>query len=142
MPPTPTDLRSRLGALTLRDEDRIRRRLDRARAGRGRRPDEAALAAIEEELRRAEERVAARRAAVPEITYPPSLPITERREDLLAALRDHQVVVVAGETGSGKSTQLPKMCLELGRGVRGLIGHTPSRAGSPRAPWRSASPTS
>src|SRR5690606_20054090 len=127
MPPTPTDLRSRLGALTLRDEDRIRRRLDRARAGRGRRPDEAALAAIEEELRRAEERVAARRAAVPEITYPPSLPITERREDLLAALRDHQVVVVAGETGSGKSTQLPKMCLELGRGVRGLIGHTQPR---------------
>jgi len=127
MPASPTDLRSRLGALTLRDADRIRRRLDRARAGRGRRPDDGALAAIEKELRRAEARVAARRAAVPEITYPPSLPITERREELLAALRDHQVVVVAGETGSGKSTQLPKMCLELGRGVRGLIGHTQPR---------------
>ena len=59
--------------------------------------------------------------------YPPDLPITARRDDLLAAIRDHQVVVVAGETGSGKSTQLPKLCLELGRGVAGLIGHTQPR---------------
>ena len=60
-------------------------------------------------------------------TYPPELPITARREDLLEVIRDHQVVVVAGETGSGKSTQLPKLCLELGRGVDGLIGHTQPR---------------
>jgi len=59
--------------------------------------------------------------------YPPELPITARRDDLLAAIRDHQVVVVAGETGSGKSTQLPKLCLELGRGIDGLIGHTQPR---------------
>ena len=61
------------------------------------------------------------------ITYPDALPITARRDDLLATIRDHQVVVVAGETGSGKSTQLPKLCLELGRGVDGLIGHTQPR---------------
>jgi ATP-dependent helicase HrpA len=61
------------------------------------------------------------------LDYPSDLPITARREDLLAAIRDHQVVVVAGETGSGKSTQLPKLCLELGRGVAGLIGHTQPR---------------
>ncbi len=61
------------------------------------------------------------------LTYPDALPITARRDDLLAAIRDHQVVVVAGETGSGKSTQLPKLCLELGRGVDGLIGHTQPR---------------
>ncbi|HEY4331103.1 MAG TPA: DEAD/DEAH box helicase, partial [Ilumatobacteraceae bacterium] len=61
------------------------------------------------------------------IEYPPELPITARRDDLLAAIRDHQVVVVAGETGSGKSTQLPKLCLELGRGVDGMIGHTQPR---------------
>ena len=75
----------------------------------------------------ADARLAARAAAVPAITYPPELPITERRDDLLAAIGDHQVVIVAGETGSGKSTQLPKLCLELGRGVAGLIGHTQPR---------------
>ncbi len=61
------------------------------------------------------------------LRYPESLPITERREELLAAIRDHQVVIVAGETGSGKSTQLPKLCLEAGRGVDGMIGHTQPR---------------
>ena len=61
------------------------------------------------------------------LTYPEALPITARRDELLATIRDHQVVVVAGETGSGKSTQLPKLCLELGRGVDGLIGHTQPR---------------
>jgi ATP-dependent helicase HrpA len=61
------------------------------------------------------------------LTYPDGLPITERRDELLAAIRDHQVVIVAGETGSGKSTQLPKLCLEAGRGVDGMIGHTQPR---------------
>ena len=71
----------------------------------------------------AADRVARRRAAVPAITYPAELPITDRRPELLATIRDHQVVVVAGETGSGKSTQLPKLCLELGRGDVGLARH-------------------
>ena len=61
------------------------------------------------------------------ITYPAELPITERRDELMAAIEANQVVVVAGETGSGKSTQLPKMCLDLGRGVDQLIGHTQPR---------------
>jgi ATP-dependent helicase HrpA len=64
--------------------------------------------------------------AVPEIRYP-DLPITRRRDDIAAAIRDHQVVVVTGETGSGKTTQLPKICLELGRGTKGMIGHTQPR---------------
>ena len=62
-----------------------------------------------------------------ELNYPAQLPITERRAEIVAALRDHRVVVVAGETGSGKSTQLPKLCLEAGRGVNGMIGHTQPR---------------
>jgi ATP-dependent helicase HrpA len=71
-----------------------------------------------------------------QITYPPELPVSQRRDDIAEAIRDHQVVIVAGETGSGKTTQLPKICLELGRGVRGgdgrrdgggLIGHTQPR---------------
>ncbi|MBV9314119.1 MAG: ATP-dependent RNA helicase HrpA [Pseudonocardia sp.] len=61
------------------------------------------------------------------ISYPPDLPITARRDDIAAAIRDHQVVVLAGETGSGKTTQLPKICLELGRGGAGKIGHTQPR---------------
>src|SRR3954447_17358930 len=67
-----------------------------------------------------------------EIAYPPDLPVSQRRDDIAAAIRDHQVVVVAGETGSGKTTQLPKICLELGRGRGagrggGMIGHTQPR---------------
>lgn len=74
-------------------------------------------------------RAAAARAAaeVPPIHYPPELPVSARREDIAAAVRDHQVVVVAGETGSGKTTQLPKILLDLGRGRAGQIGHTQPR---------------
>src|SRR5580704_15375426 len=78
------------------------------------------------ENRRAEAR-AARRAAMPPITYPPELPVSRRRDEIAQAIRDHQVVIIAGETGSGKTTQIPKICLELGRGVTGQIGHTQPR---------------
>jgi ATP-dependent helicase HrpA len=61
------------------------------------------------------------------VSYPEDLPVSARRDDIAAALREHQVVVVAGETGSGKTTQLPKIALELGLGVRGRIGHTQPR---------------
>ncbi len=64
---------------------------------------------------------------MPTITYPPELPVSQRRGELAEVIRGHQVVVVAGETGSGKTTQLPKICLELGRGTAGMIGHTQPR---------------
>ena len=64
---------------------------------------------------------------LPAQDYPDALPVSQRRDDIAAAIRDHQVVIVAGETGSGKTTQLPKICLGLGRGVAGLIGHTQPR---------------
>jgi ATP-dependent helicase HrpA len=78
---------------------------------------------------RAAQRAAAREAALAGATigYPPELPVSQRRDDIAAAIRDHQVVIVAGETGSGKTTQLPKICLELGRGIAGQIGHTQPR---------------
>ncbi|RJO69447.1 ATP-dependent RNA helicase HrpA [Nocardia panacis] len=113
------ELRTRLDAVTLRDEHRLRRRLDRARGGD--------LTAVEAEIAAAEARVAARRAAVPAIEYPEQLPVSARRDDIAAAIAAHQVVIVAGETGSGKTTQIPKICLELGRGIRGVIGHTQPR---------------
>lgn len=68
-----------------------------------------------------------RRALVPAISYPEQLPVSAAKDEIAAAIRDHQVVVIAGETGSGKTTQLPKICLELGRGLDGLIGHTQPR---------------
>ena len=67
------------------------------------------------------------RAVAPFISYPAELPVSQVRDEIAAAIRDHQVVIVAGETGSGKTTQLPKICLELGRGVTGQIGHTQPR---------------
>ncbi|RYD79373.1 MAG: hypothetical protein EOP84_13125, partial [Verrucomicrobiaceae bacterium] len=64
---------------------------------------------------------------MPTISYPPDLPVSQRREEIVAALRAHQVLIVAGETGSGKTTQLPKMCIEAGLAERGRIGCTQPR---------------
>ncbi len=69
----------------------------------------------------------ARLASLSEIEFPAELPVTARREDLARAISEHQVVIICGETGSGKTTQIPKICLQLGRGVRGCIGHTQPR---------------
>ncbi|MEU8825905.1 ATP-dependent RNA helicase HrpA [Streptomyces sp. NPDC048636] len=120
-------LLDRLPELMLRDQQRLGRRLDGARRIRKPEARTAVLGEIAQEIERAELRVADRRAAVPDITYPEELPVSQKRDDILAAVRDHQVVIVAGETGSGKTTQIPKICLELGRGVKGLIGHTQPR---------------
>src|SRR5438445_5034831 len=68
-----------------------------------------------------------RSALAPRPEFPPELPICARREEIAKAISSHQVVSVCGETGSGKTTQLPTICLELGRGVRGLVGHTQPR---------------
>ncbi len=125
--PELTGLAERLPALSLRDEQRLGRRLDGARRIRKPEARAAVLAEIGAEIDRAELRIAARQAAVPAISYPEALPVSQKKDDILAAIRDHQVVIVAGETGSGKTTQIPKICLELGRGVRGLIGHTQPR---------------
>ena len=115
-------LRARLDGLMIRDAARLGRRLKSLRG-----PISAAkLEDLARQVSAAETIVAARAAAVPEITYP-DLPVSQFRGELATAIRDHQVVVVAGETGSGKTTQLPKICLELGRGVRGVIGHTQPR---------------
>ncbi|MGY1732185.1 ATP-dependent RNA helicase HrpA [Geodermatophilus sp. SYSU D01045] len=127
MTATLADLRSRLAALTLDDEHRLGRRLEGLRRTRDEGARARALDKVAADVVAAEERIARRRAAVPAVSYPEQLPVSARRDDIAAALREHQVVVVAGETGSGKTTQLPKIALELGRGVRGRIGHTQPR---------------
>jgi len=107
------------------DRPRLEARL--RRLARARRPDPRALMALEAEAAASEAARAARAARIPVPSYPGDLPVVRHREAILDALRAHQVVVVCGETGSGKSTQLPKLCLELGRGAAGLIGHTQPR---------------
>ena len=79
------------------------------------------------------ERRAARLAGRPTVEFDANLPVNQRREEIAAAIDRHQVVVVCGETGSGKTTQLPKICLQLGRGIDGLIGHTQPRRIAARA---------
>jgi ATP-dependent helicase HrpA len=87
------------------------------------------LPPVNETSVRAKQRAASRESALARIAirYPAELPVSQRRDDIAAAIRDNQVVIVAGETGSGKTTQLPKICLELGRGIAGQIGHTQPR---------------
>ncbi|MBH2037468.1 MAG: AAA family ATPase, partial [Pseudomonadales bacterium] len=107
----------------LGDRHRLRRQLHELR----KHPDAVKQAQWAERLQQSCAKVEARRLSIPAIRYDDSLPIAAKRDEIKAAIAKHQVVVIAGETGSGKTTQLPKICLELGRGVHGLIGHTQPR---------------
>ena len=118
--PSRDELFAALENVSLAEARSFRRRLKKARAPK-------ALQEIGAEIHAAAERVALTDAAVPTITYPDALPVTARKDDIAEAIRDNQVVIIAGETGSGKTTQIPKICLELGRGRRGFIGHTQPR---------------
>ncbi|HEY5559655.1 MAG TPA: hypothetical protein VIK49_07990, partial [Steroidobacteraceae bacterium] len=75
----------------------------------------------------APERAQRRRDSIPPLSYPPDLPVSGRIDEICSAIAAHPVIVVCGETGSGKTTQLPKACLQAGRGIDGLIGHTQPR---------------
>ena len=120
-------LQTVLAEVSLRDAHRLGRRLEGARRIRKPEARQAVLDEIAAEAGKAKERVDGRAARVPTVTYPEQLPVSQKKDVILEAIRDHQVVIVAGETGSGKTTQIPKICLELGRGVRGMIGHTQPR---------------
>jgi len=107
------------------DRHRLRRQLHELRkAGHA---DEGKLAHWLERFQQSCAKVEARRLSVPAMRYDDSLPIAAKRDEIKAALAKHQVLIIAGETGSGKTTQLPKICLEIGRGLHGLIGHTQPR---------------
>ncbi|KEY60931.1 ATP-dependent RNA helicase HrpA [Serratia sp. DD3] len=120
-------LSSRLDDLMLRDHVRLQRRLQGAKRVKNLEAQQAIAAEIDSDITRALQKVQSRGASCPKITYPENLPVSQKKQEILNAIRDHQVVIVAGETGSGKTTQLPKICLELGRGIKGLIGHTQPR---------------
>lgn len=122
-----SSLYARLDGLMLRDRQRFVRRLSGAKKIKNPQSQQNLLKTLAGEIAVAEERVLRRQAASPTITYPENLPVSQKKQDIFTAIRDNQVVIVAGETGSGKTTQLPKICMELGRGIKGLIGHTQPR---------------
>jgi len=118
-----SQLRSRLNQCRIADRFRLQRRLDDAQ---GKDAGADTIGDLSRDIDTSIALVETRRALSTAIDYP-DLPVSARREELLDAIRDHQVVVIAGETGSGKTTQIPKLCLELGFGCRGMIGHTQPR---------------
>lgn len=110
-----------------RDRYRLSRSVQtiRERQKRGQ-PVEQELKKLADGVERSLAVVQTRKATLPVLEYP-DLPVSQRRDDIIEAIRQHQVVIIAGETGSGKTTQIPKMCLEAGLGVTGFIGHTQPR---------------
>jgi ATP-dependent helicase HrpA len=123
-----------LDAVLRRDQHRLRRERDRLRAEKLRGRDvRAAEASLAQKIAASTAARAARAASVPAVSYPEELPISGARDDIRRAIERHPVVIVCGETGSGKTTQLPKICLEAGRGVAGIIGHTQPRRIAARA---------
>ena len=109
------------------DRHRFRQKLLRLKKQRGKEGNTKALQDLEKQIVASVEKADTRRSAVPKVEYPEELPISSKRDVIIKAIADNQVVVLCGETGSGKSTQLPKICLDMGRGVTGMIGHTQPR---------------
>jgi len=125
---TPAKLHEQIDHCLLVDQYRLRRRL-----GRVSRDNESLVDSLPElkkllsNIETSKASRVARYDAVPQPQYPDALPVVAKRDEIIAAIKKHSVVIVCGETGSGKTTQLPKMCLEAGRGVAGIVGHTQPR---------------
>ncbi len=125
---TSTDLHAAISQCMLADQPRLRRRLARLGGqGRGKNGARRARRRLRTEINRSAERRASRLAELPKPEFPKILPITAARGQIADTIDAHQVTIVCGDTGSGKTTQLPKICLSLGRGVSGYIGHTQPR---------------
>ncbi|WP_336366623.1 ATP-dependent RNA helicase HrpA [Marinobacter sp. C2H3] len=122
--PAAKALLDQLGQCNQLEAARIVRTLSRFKGGD---PDDKTLEKLRGWLDTGLERVRERQALHRPLSFPAGLPVSDRVEDIQAAIEGHQVVIVAGETGSGKTTQIPKLCMNLGRGTRGLIGHTQPR---------------
>ncbi|PPK52697.1 ATP-dependent RNA helicase HrpA [Marinobacter persicus] len=120
---TVADLMSQLDDCNQQEAARIIRSVSRHKG----KPGEKELAKMSDWLERGKKKVQARRTLHKPASFPAGLPVSDRVDDISAAIEKHQVVIIAGETGSGKTTQIPKICLNQGRGLRGLIGHTQPR---------------
>ncbi|MGN6790601.1 MAG: ATP-dependent RNA helicase HrpA [Rhodanobacteraceae bacterium] len=130
-PPAPRDLERLLGHALTRDAGKLRARLRGLERKRSTPPDD--WRELAQEIAASVTQREARTALVPPVTLDETLPITQRADEITRLIRAHQVLVIAGETGSGKTTQLPKLCLAAGRGVAGMIGCTQPRRLAARA---------
>ena len=115
---TKSNLRSALESCMLRDQFLLRKRLGSRQVN---------LEKIQQAIERSSQKVELRLRKLPEVIYPKGLPVAERVEEIKSLIQSNQVVILSGETGSGKTTQIPKICLDMGLGVKGLIGHTQPR---------------
>ncbi|EGR4131879.1 ATP-dependent RNA helicase HrpA [Vibrio cholerae] len=120
-------LKKALGECLIKDRFRFSKRIDGASRIKNESARNAVFDEIALDIAQSMMVVEQRKQQMPKIEYPALLPVSQKRDDIAQAIADHQVVIVAGETGSGKTTQLPKICAELGRGKYGLIGHTQPR---------------
>jgi ATP-dependent helicase HrpA len=128
MPANFQSLETQLSQAMEADRHNLRRQLRLiAAAAEGGKPLDERLARWQEQLAKSIDRCESRRKNRPALTFDPDLPVSGKRDEIAQTIQDNQVVIVCGETGSGKSTQLPKICLEMGRGISGLIGHTQPR---------------
>ncbi|NQV25993.1 MAG: ATP-dependent RNA helicase HrpA [Rhodopirellula sp.] len=128
-PPTPfSEIRRQIGQAMLADQFRLRRSLDSVqRAAKGKQQFDRSLKRLTDSLAKSIENRAKRLANLPVVELNAELPVSARRDEIVLAIEKNQVVILCGETGSGKSTQLPLICLGMGRGVSGMIGHTQPR---------------
>ncbi|BER94640.1 ATP-dependent RNA helicase HrpA [Vibrio cholerae] len=120
-------LKKALGECLIKDRFRFSKRIDGASKIKNESARNAVFDEIALDIAQSMMAVEQRKQQMPKIEYPALLPVSQKRDDIAKAIAHHQVVIVAGETGSGKTTQLPKICAELGRGKYGLIGHTQPR---------------
>lgn len=120
-------LKMALGECLIKDRFRFSKRIDGASKIKNESARNAVFDEIALDIAQSMMVVEQRKQQMPKIEYPALLPVSQKRDDIAQAIAHHQVVIVAGETGSGKTTQLPKICAELGRGKYGLIGHTQPR---------------
>jgi len=125
MPEPPQDLAAQIPECMHADQFRLRQRLRGLKGSKQHKAE--GFERLHAAIMASQQKVALRAENRPAITYPDELPVCAQREPISDAIRRHQVVIIAGETGSGKTTQIPKICLELGRGTKGFIGHTQPR---------------
>ncbi|HHR6051356.1 TPA: ATP-dependent RNA helicase HrpA [Providencia alcalifaciens] len=127
MDPILSALQAEIEQTSLRDQWQLKKRLHGIAKIQDPKSRMAVIDVIKGDVEKAKQKVEKKRLNMPKIVYPENLPVSQKKQAIFDAISQHQVVIIAGETGSGKTTQIPKICLELGRGVKGFIGHTQPR---------------